>query len=161
MNVCTDGDSARRIVVHNFMSSTLSESSPLHDTLEKIPLLDLDCGPAEEMVSFDPKHLAKQCWCSAINESMQINGVNITNGDLHQMLSLTEKNTLVVDNLLKPRDKQNVPNASKFLLTFIKTIWSMDEKSLALPYRLLSIKSVLLLLSYVYEAILYFYIYIH
>ena len=90
---------------------------------------------------------------------MQINGVTIYNDDLRQMLSLTEKNSLVVENLVKPRDKQNVPNATKFLLTFISTIRNINEKSLVLPYRLLSIKSELYLLSYVYEGILSFYVY--
>ena len=154
MNICTDGDSARRIVMHNYCDKNLSHVSPLHDTLSNIPLLDLSCGPYEETISYDPKHLVKRCWCSCINGTVNINGVIIYNDDLRQLLLLSEINSMVVDNLVKPRDKQNVPNASKFMLTFIHAV---RDENLVLPYRLQSIKSELRLLSYVFEGLLSFY----
>ena len=43
------------------------------------------------------------------------------------MLLLVETNALTVDNLIKPSDKQNVPNATKFLLTFTKAVRDDDS----------------------------------
>ena len=154
MNICTDGDAARRIVVHKYCDKTLSPLSPLYDTVSDIPLLDLSCGPYDETVSYDPKHLVKRCWCASINGTVKINGVIITNDDLRQLLLLTESNSLIVDHLVKPKDKRNVPNPTKFMLAFIK---ATRNESSALPYRLQGFKAELLLLSYVFEALLSFY----
>ena len=155
MNICSDADPTRKLVLHNYCSEELCELSSIHSILSEIPLLDLCCGPYEETVSYDPKHLVKRCWCSAINGTISINDVVINNEDLRNLLSLIETNSLTVDNLIKPNDKQNVPNATKFLLTFIKAVRDDD---LVLPYRLQGIKAVLKLLSCVYEALLYFYV---
>ena len=154
MNICTDGDSARRIVMHNFCDNDLSLVSPLHATLSDIPLLDLSCGPNEETVSYDPKHLVKRCWCACINETVSINGVVIYNDDLRQLLSLSADNSMVADSLVKPKDKQNVPNATKFMLHFINAV---RDESVALPYRLRPIKFELRLLSYLFQGLLSFY----
>ncbi len=67
MNICTDADPARKIVVHNYCNEELSELSPIYDVLSEIPLLDLCCGPFEETDSFDVKHIVKRCWCALIN----------------------------------------------------------------------------------------------
>ena len=60
MNFCTDGDPVHRIVMHNYLKHELSEASLIYECLQKLRLLDLTCGPAEETVSFDPKHLVKR-----------------------------------------------------------------------------------------------------
>ena len=41
MNMCTDGDTSRRIVMHNYCSQQLSPIAPIYDVLGNIPLLDL------------------------------------------------------------------------------------------------------------------------
>ena len=53
MNICTDGDAARRIVMHNYCDKDLSLLSPLYDILGSVPLLDIRCGPFDETVSYD------------------------------------------------------------------------------------------------------------
>ena len=49
-----------------------------------------------------------------------------------------------------------MPNAPKFMLLFIEAVHKSD---VVLPYRLSGIKLELLLLSYVFEAMLSFYVY--
>ena len=74
MNMCTDGDASRRIVMYNYCSQQLFPIAPIY-VLGKIPLLDLPCGPFDETVSFDLKHLVKRCWCAAINGTISIKSI--------------------------------------------------------------------------------------
>ena len=43
MNICTDGDAARRIVMHNYCDKDLSLLSSLCDILGSVPHLDICC----------------------------------------------------------------------------------------------------------------------
>ena len=57
--------------------------------------------------------------------------------------------------MVKPGDKQNVPSATKFMLNFID---SVRNEGGPLPYRLQGIKAELNILTYVFEALLSFYV---
>ena len=161
--------------MHNYCNEELSELSPIYDVLSEIPLLDLCCGPFEETVSFDVKHIVKRCWCALINGKVSFDNVVINSNDLISLLSLSESNSLHVDNMVKPGDKQNVPTATKFMMNFITSVQNEEETARlflytfitsvrsvdgngAFPYRLQAIKSDLIILSYVFEALLIFYV---
>ena len=71
MNYCTDGgDATCRQVFDSLLGHALDPMSPLGQMLCGIKLLDLLVGIHNETVSYDPKHLAKRCWTSFLNESM-------------------------------------------------------------------------------------------
>ena len=63
---------------------------------------------------------------------------------------------IIIDNLIKASHKHNVPNATKFMLSFIETT---IHKGNVLPYRLQSIKLELIRLSYVFEALMRIYVF--
>ena len=77
--------------------------------------------------------------------------------DLQSLFSLLpESNNLEIDALLFPKDKQNVPNATKFLLMFIDAMHDVPESTF--PYRLLPIHKGLVMLANVFEGLLSFYV---
>ena len=61
-----------------------------------------------------------------------------------------------IDDLLYPNDKQNVPSATKFLLTFIDAVRNVPAKYF--PYWLISIRKDLLVLADVFNGLLSLYV---
>ena len=124
-----------------------------------IVFLDLQVGAHNETVSYDPKHLVKRCWTSFVNESVVISGVTVKKSDLKQLFyALPDANTLKIDGLLHPKDKQNVPAATQFLLMFIEAMASIPQKDF--PYRLIPAYNALTMLANVFEGVLSFYVYV-
>ena len=135
-----------------YCDQELSLLSPLYDILGSIPLLDIRCGPYDETVSYDPKHLVKRCWCAAINETICINNIVVTREDLKNLLLISESNiSLHIDNILKPGDKRSVPGAAGFVLI---CIGALQTERVVLPCGLEGIGADLLLLSHIFEALL-------
>ena len=157
MNFSTDGDSTRRQVFNSLLSHELDSTSSLGAILSGIPLVDILCGVHNETVSYDPKHLSKRCWTSFTKESVCLGGMIVKITDLQSLFSLLpESNNLEIDALLFPKDKQNVPNATKFLLMFIDAMHDVPESTF--PYRLLPIHKGLVMLANVFEGLLSFYV---
>ena len=116
MNYGTDGDGTRRQVFNSLLNHHLDPDSPIGQIISKLQLVDQLCGVHNETVSYDPKHLAKRCWTAFVNESVAMQGITIKKSDLKSLFSLLpESNSLHIDTLLYPKDKQNVPSASSFL----------------------------------------------
>ena len=146
MNFSTDGDSTRRQVFNQLLHHELDPLSPLGEVIFGRQLVDTNCGKQQETVSYDPKHLCKRCWTSFTKESVCVSGVTIKKTDLQILFSLLpETNELEIDGLLYPNDKQNVPSATRFLLTFIDAVKNVPAKDF--PYRLISIWKDLLVLA--------------
>ena len=77
--------------------------------------------------------------------------------DLKTLFSLLpEANDLEIDGLLYPKDKQNVPSATKFLLTYIEAVRNVPVNQF--PYRLVPIREHLLVLANAFEGLLSFYV---
>ena len=156
MNFATDGDGTRRQVFNSLLNNTLDESTPVGEIICGLPLVDLQCGSHQETVSYDPKHLVKRSWTSFIKESVCIQNITIKKCDLKNLFCLlANSNDLEIDGLLHPTDKQNVPTATKFLLYFIEAVRDTPIKDF--PYRLVSIREHIILLSNVFEGLLCFY----
>ena len=154
MNFSSDGDGTRKIAFHELTSFNINISTPLGAMISKMDFLDSNCGKYQETVSFDPKHLVKRCWTNMINESCIINDIPLMKKDLADLIALSESDLgFQVISLLYPKDKQNVPSATAFLLRFIDAVRSLKK----LPYRLIGIKGSLVSLSYVLEGLLVFY----
>ena len=119
MNFSSDGDGTRRIAFHELTSFNINISTPLGAMISKMDFLDSN-GKYQETVSFDPKHLVKRCWTNMINESCIINDIPLMKKDLADLIALSENDLgFQVISLLYPKDKQNVPSATAFLLRFI------------------------------------------
>ena len=158
-NFSTDGDATRRQIFNELLSHDLEPASPLGEMLCRIDLLDLQVGVHNETVSYDPKHLAKRCWTSFVNESVCIEGIIIRKSDVRILfMSLPEANSLKIDGLLHPKDKQNVPSATEFLLMFIEAMSVIQQKDF--PYRLLPVHKQLTMLANVFNGLLHFYVYL-
>lgn len=158
-NFSTDGDATRRQIFNELLSHDLDPTSKLGEMLCGISLLDLQVGAHNETVSYDPKHLAKRCWTAFVNESVSISGVTIKKSDLKELFySLEDANTLKIDGLLYPKDKQNVPAATEFLLMFIESMTSIPQKKF--PYRLVPVYNKLTMLAKVFVGVLSFYVYV-
>ena len=155
MNFSTDGDGTRRQVFNHLLDNTLNEDSPVGGIICGLQFVDLQCGTYHETVSYDLKHLVKRIWTSFTKESVCIQNITIKKTDLKNLFtSLPKSNDLEIDALLYPKDKQNVPSATKFLLYFIDSVRNTKD----LPYRLVSIRDHLLLLTYVSDGLLSFYV---
>ena len=151
IQICTDGDSSRRKVSFNVMVSDARDfewSIHVYD----LPLVDYLVGINGETFTFDPKHLAKRCWCMCLREKMTIRGIKITKKMLKDLLA--DNSYGVTEAALHPRDKQNVKSASSFLLAFIEG----TEKNI-LPYNLVPIKSELVMMGKVFYGLLSFFVF--
>ena len=123
MNFSTDGDPTRRQVFNQLLNKTLDASTPVGEIICGLPLVDLLCGTRQETVSYDPKHLVKRSWTSFTKESVCISNVTIKKSDLKALFAtLPDANDLEIDGLSHPKDKQNVPAATKFLRYFIQAV---------------------------------------
>ena len=128
LNFSTDGDGTRRQVFNKLLSFPLDKDSPIGQIIAGLPLVDLECGCNQETVSYDPKHLVKRCWTFFIKENVCVTNVTIIKEDLKALFrKLPCSNDLEIDGFLFPQDKQNVPTATKFLLTFIEAIRNIPK----------------------------------
>ena len=158
-NFSTDGDATRRQIFNELLSYDLDPTSSLGEMLCDIDLLDLQVGIHNETVSYDPKHLVKRCWTAFINESVTVAGISVKKSDIKALFSsLPNANSLKIDGLIHPKDKQNVPSATEFLLLFIEVMTTIPQKDF--PYRLIPVYNQLTMLANVFEGVLSFYVYL-
>ena len=154
MNFCSDGDSVRRLAFNELTNNVLEQSTPLGEMIYQMEFLDKNVGLFDETVSFDPKHLVKRIWTNFINESFVARGVPLMKNDIYSLLSLNDDfMNHKLESLIYPRDKQNVPAATTFLLLFKDAVTSGKQ----LPYRLISMKDTLNAFTHIIEGILSFY----
>lgn len=104
------------------MNFPLNLESPLGEIIGKLPLVDMMVGKFDETSNFDVKHLAKRCWTNIMKGTMEIRGVTLLKADLKNVLVLSLFGSHDVENLIYPKDKQNVPAATTFLLKFVDSI---------------------------------------
>ena len=92
--------------------------------MSKLLLIDLKVGENDETVNFDPKHLGKRLRSTCINNNFKIGDVFLLKIDTEALLSTLPVDSVDSDvsvkELTNPRDKQNFPLATEFLLRFIK-----------------------------------------
>ena len=151
-NFCTDGDSTRRIVANKLMTNDAKDCT-WYRHVSNLPLMDYLVGPNGETTNFDAKHLAKRCWTMCLREKMCINGVVITKKLLKEMFK--ENSFKVSDEIIHPKDKQNVKSATTFLLAFIERSQAEED----LPYGLMAVQKQLKMLAEVFTGVLSFYVY--
>ena len=118
VNIGTDGDSVRRSVLHPFRNSTLSVDSVLYNELKDLPYLDLVTAPNSITLDFDVKHMCKRLRNNLISGSITILGVNFNKPMLKTLLISLNYSHSVINQLLNPVDKQNVPLVVKLLTVF-------------------------------------------
>ena len=160
MNFNTDGDSTRRLVLHNYiMINKADDTTQVGKIIIGIPLVDRNCGVNLETVSYDPKHLIKRLWNTIINQSTVIANITLLKDDLKILLLLAnDVQPLQVDALVHPKDKQNVPAATKFMLLLIEVLGN-DDSIKRLSFRLQGIIPELKLLANIIDGLLHFYVY--
>lgn len=86
-------------------------------------------------------------------------GVIIFKNDMEEILKASEKRKHSVESLVYPRDKQNVPQATDCILSFIEVV-SCEEKQKKLPLKLTLAVNDLLLVAAVYEGLVCLYSYV-
>ena len=114
----TDGDSTRRQIFNSLMNHTLSVDSNIYPVISSLKLIDLCVGANEETVDFDAKHLAKRFRNTVIAPQFHIDGTVLTKKDIPGILKLANNNSHSFEQLVNPKDKQNVSLATDLLITF-------------------------------------------
>ena len=130
LNWSTDGDATRRKIFTSFMNNALKETSPLYPLIKDLSIMDMEVGPNEETVNYDPKHLVKRTRNHFLSSSIFIGDVLLQKEDIVEICKLSSdisegKETLC--NLVNPKDRQNVPLATRFLKTFCEGLSKLTE----------------------------------
>ena len=126
----TDGDNTRRRIFDYLMSHELSDSSSIYPIVSKLRFIDNMVGSEEETVDFDAKHLAKRWRNYFIGSNCQFGETFLYRKDLRGILELAEtKPKHAIEELLNPKDKQNVALATEFLYTLGQGLRSSSLKN--------------------------------
>ena len=108
------------------MKNQLKNESPIYDIITKLRLIDTEVGGKEETIDFDAKHLGKRLRNNFIGSNFTIGSkTTIFRKDVLSILKLspvTPKHSL--EQLINPKDKQNVSLATDFLSTFSQVLKS-------------------------------------
>lgn len=144
INVASDGDSSRRKALNSLR----------HTNIHLNALTDLQFFSQKLLfgrysVNYDPKHLVKRFRGIFISDKREIQLIDrVINKDLIKFYYKGKKN---LDEMLDPRDRQNVPMAVSMLTMLCNTPVDLSDsltgldKSLLLEFQLLAIISKLLL----------------
>lgn len=161
LNWSTDGDPARRQLFNALMSHDLQPSSSIYEIISKLKLIDTKVGFHEETVNFDAKHMIKRIRTYAI-KGFSMGTTYISKNDVEKLLqtSTTFDSKHSIKELLNPKDKQNVPLATEFVLEFIKAVSDKNTVK-SINFRFTSIYEELELLKYVMEGLLSLYCYVY
>ncbi|TDL20789.1 hypothetical protein BD410DRAFT_870927 [Rickenella mellea] len=131
-SVASDGDATRRLACHTlFMQESLHPDNPLHETLSRLPGLNLQTGKNDVTMDSDPKHLKKRhCTLLRTPEGFLIKDSIINRSTLTKHLMripgmTMEKTTALLD----PADHQNVPKAVR-LLTAVASLRNLPTDTL-------------------------------
>ena len=84
LNICTDGDPTRRLIMNGIMKFDVDDDFPWFKEIDNLPLVDYVAGPGGVTTNFDPKYMAKRLWRMLLSEKTTINGIAIT-----KIISLT------------------------------------------------------------------------
>ena len=129
LNWSTDGDPTRRQIFHSLMSYELDDDSDIYPIISKLRLVDHQVGRNEETVNFDAKHLCKHMRKCIVGGNFRIgDGIVLCRSDLAKILACVPNDSKhSTEQLLNPKDKQNVPLASQLLLLYCKAVEDVDK----------------------------------
>jgi hypothetical protein len=108
--ICTDGEARRRrCLIDLALSRTVESSDPIYDSLSRLPLFNLRCGPDNITPDFDWKHVFKRFRNTLLRVmGFTLDGIRITTSVLRVHLIAAGMRADEVDSLLTPNDKQDV-----------------------------------------------------
>ena len=155
LNYSTDGDATRRIIFDYLMRFEISPISPIYETVSKLRLMDKNVARNDETVNFDPKHLAKRLRKCISGDNLKIGTTHtLLQSDVLKILSCTENSTNHSnENLINPKDKQNVPLATILLSQFCNAVEDIEKLKTA-GFRVANVAVELHLFSYVIQGVL-------
>ena len=76
-NIATDGDSARRSVLHSLRTHKLNPTSPIYNEIASLKYMDLNTCNLDVTIDFDAKHLSKRLRSTIIGGKLRIFGKKI------------------------------------------------------------------------------------
>ena len=115
----SDGDPTRTQIFDSLVRTKLPSTSAIYAIISKLRLIDMKVGEREETVDYDAKHLAKRFRNYLIGNNIMIGNSRLYPGDIKNILEAspyTPRNC--VNELMSPKDKQNVSLATEFLIMF-------------------------------------------
>ena len=115
LNIATDGDSARRSVLHGLRSYKLSPGSRIYNELSSLKYMDFNTCKLDVTIDYDAKHLSKRLRSTIIGGKMVILGKKVDAHVIRAILKAQGMNEREIKPILDPVDKQNVPLAVKLL----------------------------------------------
>ena len=140
------------------MSHELDEDSPIYPVMSKLRLVNLQVGRNEETTNFDAKHLSICMLTSTVGGNFKIGDIVLSQSDMAKILAcVPNESNHRMEQLLNPKDKQNVPLATQLLLLYCKAIDDIDKLK-TLSFKIAGIAEELHLFKYVIEGVLCTYI---
>lgn len=123
--VASDGESRRGSAFTTLTQKhTLSQGSELFALVGGMRLMNMLVGDNNITADKDPKHIMKRCRNLVLRKSgVMISGTLITPVLLRFHLKEAGLNSIRIDNLLNPTDRQNVP----VCFTLLKEIWTLED----------------------------------
>ena len=155
----SDGDSTRRQIFDSLMRTRLSRSSDIYHIISKLRMIDMMVGELEETVDYDAKHLSKRFRNYFIGNNIMIGSSRLYAVDVKKILEASPyKPRHSVDELMNPKDKQNVSLATEFLIMFRDSVLDSDISSI--NFRLGNLAPILKEICHVIDGILCIYSYV-
>ena len=155
----TDGDGTRRQIADSMMTCKIGTGSKIYHIVSKLRFLDLEVGKNEETVDFDSKHLAKRLSNYIIGSNCTIGSSTLFRKDMLGILKLSPISPKhSVEELINPKDKQNVGLATNFLYTLSLGLKSTSLSSVSI--RVASVEEDFRYFSTIIDGILCLYSYV-
>ena len=155
----SDGDPTRRQIFYSLMKTKLSSSSDIFHIISKVRLIDMMVGTLEETVDYDAKHLAKRFRNYLIGNTVMIGSSRLYPADIKKILEASPyKPRNSVDELMNPKDKQNVSLATEVLIMFRYAVFYGDLEPT--NFRIGNLRPALTELCHVIDGVLSIYSYV-
>ncbi|KAF9642030.1 hypothetical protein BDM02DRAFT_3194047 [Thelephora ganbajun] len=122
-SIATDGEPTMRVCRFTLcMSHKLAVTNPLHSLLQNLTGLNLFTGPDSITMTCDPKHIFKRfATLLRAQEGILVNKSIVNKNHLRShLVRLPHIDSSLVESLIDPADKQNVPKA-------VTLIQSLDQ----------------------------------
>lgn len=125
ISIASDGESRRgEALIHLTFRHQLAPTSPIHDMLRVLPLMNLEVGEDDITADKDYKHIFKRLRNLLLRDKgLDIHGVHIKPAVVRSHFASNNLTSTRIDYLLNPNDRQDV----KLAYDMLQEIWSLPN----------------------------------
>jgi hypothetical protein len=132
ISIASDGESRRgEALIHLTFKHQLAPTSPIHDMLHVLPLMNLEVGDDDVTADKDYKHIFKRLRNLLLRDKgLFVHGVHIKPSVVRSHFASNNLTSTRINYLLNPNDRQDV----KLAYDMLQEIWSLPDPPMdALP----------------------------